>query len=133
MLENRQWWGREGATQAQLDALRAVVPADLPAAYFQFLAWSHGGEGPLPDEPLWFVLDTVVDVIGAVHARSFEEAFPGLLVFASNGGGEAIAFDTRKGAPYPIVYFEMGNGNLEESVRPLANSFDELLTLLGRL
>jgi hypothetical protein len=131
MLENRQWWGREGATPAQLGALRAVVPADLPEAYFQFLAWSHGGEGPLPDEPLWFVLDTVVDVMGALGAR--DEFFPGFLVFASNGGGEAIAFDTREGAPYPIVYFEMGNSNLEESVRPLARSFDELLELIGRL
>lgn len=130
MLENRQWWGREGASPAQLEALRAALPAGLPEAYFQFLAWSHGGEGPLPDEPLWFVLDTVEDVIGA---RSSEEFFPGFLVFASNGGGEAIAFDTRWGAPYPIVYFETGNSNLEESVRPLAGSFDELMELVGRL
>jgi hypothetical protein len=133
MLEGRQWWGREGASQGQLAAVRAIVPADLPEAYFQLLAWSHGGEGPLPDEPLWFVLDTVEDVIGAIRARSFEEFFPGFLVFASNGGGEAIAFDLRAGAPYPIVYFEMANSNLEESIRPLAGSFGELMALIGRL
>jgi len=79
------------------------------------------------------VLDTVEDVIGAIRARSFEEFFPGFLVFASNGGGEAIAFDLRAGAPYPIVYFEMANSNLEESIRPLAGSFGELMALIGRL
>ena len=133
MLDGRNWWGREGASQEQLAALRSVVPENLPEEYFRFLSWSHGGEGPLPDQPLWIVLDTVEDVIGAIRGRSFDEFFPGFLVFGSNGGGEAVAFDMRSGAPYPIVCFDMTNINADETIRPLAGSFSELVTLMGRL
>nr|WP_309769333.1 hypothetical protein [Agrobacterium larrymoorei] len=53
-------------------------------------------------------------------------------MIGGNGGGEAMAFDLRENAPYPLVAFDMTNVDLEESLRPIAPSFDVAPDLTGR-
>jgi hypothetical protein len=68
--------------------------AELPHEYVEFLTSAGGGEG-LIGETVYVIL------WGADELRRLNEAYevqryaPGLLVFGSNGGGEAYGFDTR--------------------------------------
>jgi len=56
---------------------------------------------------------------------------PGLLVFASKGGGEAFAFDVRQPSQ-PVVSVEFVAMSLNETI-PLAATFDGFLEYLGNL
>ena len=107
------------------------MPADLPPEYFQLLAFSNGGEGPLPVEPYNFCLDEAEYAAKQYADKVFHEYFPGLFVIGGNGGGEAIAFDMRGAKPWPIVAFDMTNIDLDESVVTLAPNFVSFLDLVG--
>lgn len=132
MLEGREWHQVEGASAAALAQLRTIAPVELPESYFSLLAFSNGGEGPLPVQPLWLCLDPAEEVAGTAQAGTLRDFFPNLFVIGGNGGGEAIAFDLRAGEPYPVVAFDMANADLAESVRQIAPSFDAALDLIGR-
>ncbi len=81
-------------------------------------------------QPLWLILDSAASVANTLRENTFSRFFPGLVVIGSNGAGEAIAFDFRKGKASMIVYFDMMNVDLGESIQPLAGSFAELLSLV---
>lgn len=102
----------------------------LPVDYFDFLRFSNGGEGPLSVQPMWLILDDVDTVAQALRDKAFEEFFPGLIVIGSNGSGEGIAFDFRENAVSKIVYFDLVDIDLDESIQPLAPSFHDLLGLI---
>jgi len=131
VLEGRDWHKVAGAPPATLAQLRTIAPVPLPESYLSLLAFSNGGEGPLPVQPLWFCLYPAEEVIEIERAGSFREFFPNLFVIGGNGGGEAIALDLRRGAPYPLVSFDMTNIDLAESIWPIALSFDAALELIG--
>jgi hypothetical protein len=128
---DREWHTAPGASPAVLGELRSALPVRLPAAYLDLLAFSNGGEGPLPVQPLNLCLYSAKEVIEIEREGSFKEFFPGLLVIGGNGGGEAIALDIRGAEPWPVVYFDMTNIDLDESIQPLAPDFDALLDMIG--
>jgi len=130
-LEGRIWRKKEGASGAAIAGLRAVTPASLPETYFSFLAFSNGGEGPLPVQPLWLSLYSAEDVAAIAEQGTFDEFFPGLFVIGSNGAGEGVAFDLRVSEPYPLVAFDMTNADLAESILPIAPHFGAALELIG--
>jgi len=101
---DREWRGTDGASPELLERLRKVMPADLPPEYFQLLAFSNGGEGPLPVEPYNFCLDEAEYAAKQYADKVFHEYFPGLFVIGGNGGGEAIAFDMRGRNPGPLSH-----------------------------
>ena len=127
----RQWFSCAGASPDALAALRDAAPAKLPEAYLRLLESSNGGEGPLPLQPLNFCLDSAEEAASNALEGTFEEFFPGLFVIGSNGGGEAIALDFRGGEPWPVVYFDMTNSDIEESVVTLAPCFEAFAPLIG--
>jgi hypothetical protein len=127
----RDWRSRAGANSQTLAALRAAAAVELPGEYIRLLAWSDGGEGPLPVQPCWFQLYPASETIEIWRSAVYVEFFPGLLVFGGNGGGEAVAFDLRGPAPWPVVYFDMTNIDLAESIRPLAPDFPTFLEIVG--
>jgi hypothetical protein len=132
MIPSERVWNREpGASIAQLNALRRASPVELPETYFQLLAFSNGGEGPLAVQPLYFMLYDVQYAEDGINQHKYDEFFPGFVIFGSNGGGEYIAFDTRGSTPWPIVFIDMCNIDLEESVSQLAADFDVFLGLIG--
>jgi len=66
----------------------------LPDAYKRFLQHANGGEGPIGPASyaqLWLV-DDLVDNNNGYEVNQFA---PGIVLFGSNGGGEAFAFDYR--------------------------------------
>jgi hypothetical protein len=131
MLEGRDWYKHEGASPAAIEQLKEVAPVSLPDNYLSLLSYTNGGEGPLPVQPLWFCLYPAEEVADIQQAGTFREFFPGFFVIGGSGGGEAIAFDLRENAPYPLVSFDMTNIDLTESVQRIAASFDVALELIG--
>jgi hypothetical protein len=127
----RIWFKYPGASAEALDALRARAGIELPKEYFDLLAFSNGGEGPLSVSPYNFCLDSAEDALKYKVAKTYEEFFPGFFVFGSNGGGEYIAFDVRGGKPWPVVAIDMTNINLWESVEFIAKDFRSFLALVG--
>ncbi len=132
VLQNREWHKVEGASANAIAALKSLVPVDLPESYYLLLAFSNGGEGPLAVQPLWLQLYPAEEAAQIQREGTFREVFEGLFVIGGNGGGEAVAFDLRENAPYPVVAFDMTNIDLQQSIRPIAPSFDAAMDLIGR-
>ena len=128
---DREWHPAPGASPTVLARLQGASPVRLPPAYLNLLAFSNGGEGPLPVQPFNLCLYSAEEVIEIEREGSYKDFSPGLLVIGGNGGGEAIALDIRGAEPWPVVYFDMTNINLTESVQPLAPDFDALLDMIG--
>ena len=132
LLKGRVWRKAEGASDAAMASLRQAAPAVLPESYYSLLFYSNGGEGPLPVQPLWIVLYPAEEVAEIARQGTFDEFFSGLFVIGGNGGGEAVAFDLRTAEPYPLIFFDMTNIDLAESIRLIAPNFDAALDLIGR-
>jgi hypothetical protein len=128
---DRDWHGRQGASPEALARLRHTAPVELPDAYYGLLAFSDGGEGPLPMQPLYFQLDPAHTALKTFERGLNDDFFPGFVIIGSNGGGEYIAFDTRGCPPWPIVSMDMTNINLDESVRLITPNFQEFLEHVG--
>jgi len=128
---DRVWRKNSGASPEQIEALRQASPVKLPAKYYDFLAFSDGGEGPLSRQPLNFVLDPAAVALENFSRGLSHEFFPSFLMFGSNGAGEYLAFDVRDSGRMPIVSIDMTNTDLGESVWQVAASFDEFVELVG--
>lgn len=133
MLANKDWQRKAPASDEALTRLAWIAPFPLPESYLDFLAYSDGGEGPLGVEPRWLVLDPIETVVGTETSGTFHEFFPNHFVIGSNGAGEAIALTKGKGGKAKVVYFDMTNTDLGESVVELATSFEELTALIENL
>jgi hypothetical protein len=111
------------ADGAVLEALVAAAPIPLPGAYLAWLGLSNGGEGPLDDPPHWFVLWPAEAVVERGAAYEVRPRLPFLLGIGTNGGRELIAFETRVGPPWPVVFVPLDE--LEaNAIRPLAADFE---------
>lgn len=128
---NRIWSKHPGASTEALAALRNTVGVGLPDEYFDLLAFSNGGEGPLPVPPYNFCLDSAEDAARLKREKTYDESFPGFFVIGGNGSGEYIAFDLRGSEPRRVVALDMTNIDLDESVQPIAPNFSAFLTLVG--
>ena len=131
LAKDAMWHGNAPAEPDSLNLLRVAAGVELPDDYLRFLAFSDGGEGPLGVDPGYIVIDPVNDVVAHKKNRTFEEFFPGFLVFGGNGGGELLAFDIRSSGPWPVVMIAMTNIDLSESVVRIAADFSELLKSIG--
>jgi hypothetical protein len=116
-----------GATTEAIDQATSALGIVLPDDYIEVLRYMNGGEGFVGISYLRFY--PVERVAPLNQAYAVEEFAPGMLVFASSGGGEAFAFDTRT-TPPPIVqipfipmdiaYLEHCGSTLGEFLRSLA-------------
>ena len=98
----------------------------LPSDYREFLQRSNGGEGFVG--PAYLILWRVEELQRLNLAYEVAEYAPGLVLFGSDGGGEAFAFDTRSTGT-PIVSVPFVGMDLEEA-RPIATSFKAFLEAL---
>jgi hypothetical protein len=127
----RTWHKESGASREALDELRRSASAELPQEYFDLLAFSNGGEGPLSVSPYNFCLDSAEEAVKYKLQKTYEQFFPGFFVFGSDGGGDYIAFDLRGPKPWPVVAIDMTNIDLKESVKPIAKDFASFLSFVG--
>ncbi len=92
--------GKPPATLDSLARCEASLGFSLPPDYGQALRQMNGGEGFIGKN--YLMLWSVEEFVKMNTGTYFAEAAPGLLVFGSDGGGEAFAFDARS-TPPPIV------------------------------
>jgi hypothetical protein len=131
VFEGREWFAVPAAPREMLDELRQVAPVELPASYYQLLAFSDGGEGPLPLNPFNLCLDASNQVTEAIRTKNYGQPdLAGFIVFGGNGGGELLAFDVRGAAPWPIVTIDLVVG--AASAEQVAPDFDAFMELIGR-
>ena len=85
---------RPPASKMAIEEFESGWGAKLPVEYVEFLGLADGGEGFVGEKQpliLWRV-EELNSINEGYHVREYA---PGLLVFGSNGGGDAYGFDTR--------------------------------------
>lgn len=119
---------RSPAADAALAKAEREIGAKLPQQYVKFLKTRDGGEGFVGANS-YVMLWRAEELASLNQAYEVQKYAPGLLIFGSDGGGEAYGFDTRtpewKIVQVPFV------GMTWDLARPLAKSFDEFLVTLA--
>jgi SMI1 / KNR4 family (SUKH-1) len=116
----------EPASEQIVAALVARNGGDLPMAYRDFLLEHNGGEG--------FVGARYIILWRAEEIHDFNTEYevdtyaPGILLFASSGGGEGYGFDTREPS-WPIVRIPFIGMSLND-VELVASNFSSLFQAL---
>jgi hypothetical protein len=124
------WRPASPASELSLQRLREGCSVSLPAEYLDLLAESNGGEGDLGLEPMWISFWPAEEVLSLNADYEVAQCLPGFFGFASNGGGELIAFDMRGKAPNPIVMVPFIPMRFDHVVQ-ICSSFEELKKLIG--
>src|SRR5262245_60194529 len=91
--ELKDWQLNAGVTEEALRDAVASLGHSLPPDYVQFLREHDGGEGFVGDN--YLILWKAEELSTFNREYEVDQCAPGLLLFASNGGGEGYAFDTR--------------------------------------
>ena len=116
------------APGASLEAIRyreAELGVTFPDDYVDFMLSSNGGEGFVGGDRLYVQIDPIEEMMDVELQETLARDRPGLVVFGSDGAGEAFAFDTR-GDEFTIVMFPW-IGLDEEEVLPQGRTFTEFL------
>lgn len=92
--------GNHSASPDEIREASDVFCVNFPNDYVAFLRTSNGGEGMIGDTYLIFWQAAELHEMNASYQVT--DYAPGLLLIGSDGGGEAIAFDTRT-EPWPVV------------------------------
>lgn len=82
------------APAAAIADLRQALGVALPDEYVEILREMNGGEGPI-GEAAYIMIYPIAGVILAHQKDLIHEEWPGVVVFATDGGDVAYAFDTR--------------------------------------
>jgi hypothetical protein len=117
---------RPGATDEQIASAEADLGTKLPADYVEFLKNRNGGEGAIGEA--YAMLWEVSELASLNLSYQSNKWAPGLLIFGSDGGDEAFAFDTR-GPNWPIVMIPF-IGMVWEDARPLGDTFSQFVESL---
>ncbi|OSA97880.1 UNVERIFIED_ORG: hypothetical protein B2H98_06495 [Clostridium botulinum] len=112
------------AKKLQIDKLQELLDCELPKDYINFMLSSNGGEGWIGQNS-YLMLWRLEDILELNIKYNTFELIPGLLIFGSNGGIDAYAFDTRLKA-IPIVNVPFIGMNLNE-VNYIGDTFEEFL------
>lgn len=91
----------EGANENALNDFMAASGLRIPDQYFDFMRSSNGASG-FVGESSYLLLWPIEQILELNEAYAVEEFAPGLLLFGSNGGDVAYAFDTHS-EEMPIV------------------------------
>lgn len=89
------FWHRGPPAAPEAVSALAVAYPGLPTAYLDFLRGEDGSEGDLDVQPYWVQFWPAAEVAEHNEGYEVEMWIPGFLGFASSGGGELLAFDTR--------------------------------------
>jgi len=120
---------RAPATSTQIENIENRLGKKLPTSYTEFLRRTNGAEGFI-GKNAYVMLWGIDDLLSKNEAYKVNEYAPGLLIFGSDGGGEAYGFDTRMPqwsiVQVPFVGMEW------KVARFLAASFDAFLGALYR-
>jgi hypothetical protein len=116
------------STTGIMDGVEAHFGCVLPVQYKRFMGTHDGGEGFIGKQ--YLILWKAAELID--FNRDYEAAkyAPGLLLFGSNGGGEAFAFDTREAESMKIRMVPFIGMSLQDG-KLVADTFEDFLTCLA--
>ncbi len=117
---------RIGAPAPLVQEIQVELGVVLPKDYITFIIESNGAEGFLGDA--YVVLWQIQELIPMNRAYRVHDFAPGLLLFGSDGGNEAYAFDTRV-ADMPVVSVPFVGMDLTE-IKILNKTFTGFLEYL---
>ena len=115
-----------GASDSSIRESEAKLGFNLPVEYIAFLKLTNGGEGFIGGE--YAIFWNVEELAEANADYQVHEYAAGLLIFGSNGGGEAYGFDTRR-EPWPVVRMPFVGMNWDQAIS-IGDSFSEFLERL---
>lgn len=110
-------------------AQEAILGIELPPDYLKFLMLSNGGDG--------WIGKSYLSVCPVEELRDFNDSnevqtyTPGAMFFASDGGGEAFAFDTRA-KPMPILMIPFDASGWKDALIVGGNLVEFLDYLMNR-
>jgi hypothetical protein len=131
ILKDAVWDPEQPAKPESIQKLVDNAGKELPEEYLALLGYSDGGDGVLGIEPGWLQLWSSADVLENNKDYEIEEYIPGFFGFGSSGGGELLAFDTRRGKPWKIVMIPFVPMSAELAI-VIAKDFDEFIRAIGR-
>lgn len=123
----RNFKGNPPAEATAVARLEAQSGIRLPRGYKDFLQYQNGGEGYIGNS--YATLWPAEQLLEMNKNHKVAERAPGLFLFGSYGGGEALAFDTRTEAGMIVSVPFLGMG-LREAL-PVASGFDNFLEELS--
>lgn len=91
--KSRKWKRKAGASLQEIERLVAGCKYNLPAEYLAFLQYSNGGIGNLPTHPHQCMFFAAQDLL-KINEKNPKNL--GLFVFATNGAGSHLAFESRE-------------------------------------
>lgn len=119
--------GNSPAIEKDISKAERILNISFPEDFRDFLMESNGGEGSIGEN---YVMLWNTDELGEYNnSYQVDEYAKGLVLFGSDGGGEAFAFDMRTSPP-PIVSVPFVGVSLEYA-NPLAGKFVAFLEKLG--
>ena len=119
---------RPAATAEQIAAFATASRLTLPQDYTAFLKQANGGEGMVGPNA-YLILFAVDELASLNKAYQVEDYVPGLLIFGSDGGGEAYAFHTRDAMRVVRMPFV---GMDPSTVEALVDDFTAFIEYLAR-
>jgi len=124
LLNNLNLWPI--AADAAIASGETQLRVRLPVDYVEFLKFANGGEGFVGKH--YVILWHIEDLASMNESYEVQKYVPGLLIFGSDGGGEAYGFDTRI-PQWPIVQMPF-IGMKWDVAQPMGASFSQFLALL---
>ena len=118
---------RASATAETIAESEKLLKVKLPLEYVAFLKTANGGEGFI-GKRAYIILWGVEELAYLNQAYEVQDYVPGLLLFGSDGGGEAYGFDTRT-PPWQTVEVPFV-GMAWELARPRGATFSAFLERL---
>ena len=119
-----------GPSSAEImEAVEKHFGCALPGDYRDFISAHDGGEGFIGDQ--YLILWRVGELIDLNRDYEVAKYAPGLLLFGSNGGGEAFAFDTRQSEEMRIRMVPFIGMSLKDATH-VADAFDGFLIRLAK-
>ena len=120
--------GNPGLSPSALSKFAQVAGFEIPEDYGAFLCRFDGGEGFIGGGS-YLILWRLAELLQFNKEYEVDEYCPGLLLFGSNGCGDAFGFDLRA-FPFPIVRVPFV-GMAEDEIQVVSSSFAEFLRLLS--
>ena len=116
----------QGISSTSIQDVQSKLGLRLPGDYVNFILSFNGGEGFVGNS--YLVLWPIEEIIPMNEACQVQKFAPGLLLFGSDGGGEAYAFDTRSDSMSVVKVSFVGMSLAEAEV--IARTFTDFLEYL---
>lgn len=116
-------------TEKTINEVEEELDIKFPCEYVDLMTITNGGEGKIGDTS-YIAIWQIENIIQYNEGYAVEEFAPGLLIFGSDGGDTAYAFDTRDKSMH-IVEVPFIGMDIEEIIYR-GNNFIEFLEYLCR-